>query len=217
VEKDKISKKTGRGKAKSVEIDPRKLSIPALVKIYPALQNTEKPLTQRQIKFIVCYVENGLNGPAAYAEAGYKPVTGKNRTKTIAKRVSQYLNKPGVQEALGGYIKARAARDQIINEKKLLDSLTRRAFYDTTIFYTSAGNFKPLNEIPREYHCVIDSISQKPGSKDDETTQLTYKLADKDKAMEKLLKYTNLGKNETVTNLIISKETEDKLQSILGN
>jgi len=168
----------------------KKLKYSEIVKITKYLDDIKPPLTKKQRLFCYYYVITcEYNQTQAAFLAGYKSRSDPENDMNIA-RVSGYdnLQKPAVKEAV-----ARISKNCIKNhsqiEKTLFDMLWKRANYDVNIFKNSDGTFKPLDDIPRDWRCVIDHSEIKYYGRNAEVEVLIHKLADRDKAIDKLDKY----------------------------
>lgn len=82
----------------------------------------DKPLTIKEIRFIVAYINNGGNGFLAAKEAGY---TGKSDA-AITQRASALLRKPNVNGEL-------AYRLKMIEDAKIADATEIKQFYTSVM------------------------------------------------------------------------------------
>lgn len=190
------------------KIDVRKFSVMKLKKYFPFFE--ELKLTPKQIKFIVAYAESDFKTREAFRAAGYKA---KNEN-TMDALISQTLRIVKVNEGLRKYIDARLGDTKKTLDQKLIDTLYRRAFYDSGIFFNEKGRVLPLDEIPAEWRCCIDGVERKFYGKDADTEVVVYKMADKEKSLNHLIKFMNIIKDDNNFHLHMSKETEDKLKDI---
>jgi len=192
------------------KIDVTKLSLNKLKAAFPFF--IDLPLTPRQIRFVVAYSETNFKSREAYKIAGYKST----RPEVIDVNVCNLLKKKHVNEALKKYIEARLGDTRKTLDQKLIDTIYKRAFYDATMFVNDDGSFKGFDQIPDEWKCVVDGIEEKYYGKDAQKCSTHLKLADKDKALQHLVKYTNIIKDDSNFNLNISKEAEEKLKDIFN-
>lgn len=171
----------------------------------------EMKLNPDQIEFLANYITNGFNGgKALIATKGYKA---KNMNVAYVD-ACLLLKKQNIKEALA-YWKANflnEIREKI--EPTLAMLFWRRATYDITIFQKSDGAFKSLEEIPPEWRCVIDATEIKYYGKDAQKKVVVSKLADRDKAMDKLDRYIQMTKESIDLNadvdIVISLEDGNK-------
>jgi hypothetical protein len=86
------------------------------------------------------------------------------------------------------------SREKIPLEKRILDYWVKRAFYDITEIISINGKMKLTDKKLREkgLEVCIDSINKKVDAQGREI--ITYKFADKDKAVEMLEKYIQMIK-----------------------
>lgn len=193
-----------------------KLSNAEIIKITPYLDDIQPKLTIRQRKYAYFCVMNDFDKREAIKRAGYNVKTGKNREQRFLIMACQNENKRNIQEAIARVCN-HAIKSKIIIEKKLFDLLWRRANYDIRTFQNSDGTFKELDEIPESWRCVIDGTEIKFYGKDAQRKVIISKLADRDKAIDKLDKYIQMtkekaeeGKNE------ITDETMKTLMEMLN-
>lgn len=183
-------------------------TVQEIKKLTPYLDDIEPKLTVKQRCFAYYFVMNGFNGADACRKSGYIVRKGKNENVQMTVQAVQNLHKLNIKESVKRIIN-NAIKDKKEMEKRLFDSLFNRAFYDIETFQNNDGTFKNLNEIPLEWHCCIDNSEIKYYGKDADTKVLVMKLADRDKAIDKLDKYIQMTKDtvlvDTITEIIIKK------------
>lgn len=173
----------------------------------------EFQLTNKQIIFLANYIENNFHArKALLLTKGYNP---KNNAVADV-MANRLLNNSKIKEAYNFWKKEFL--DEIKNklEPKLIDILYKRATYDISIFCNKNGTYKKYDEIPKEWRCCIDGTEKKYYGKDANVCVIINKLADRDKAMDKLDKYIQMTKekesdNNTLTNEVM-KSLMDKLE-----
>lgn len=191
-------------------IPDKPVSTVKLRKTFPFFK--ELKLNTRQIRFVFYYVELNFNSVEAYKRAGYHA---KNENSLRA-TVCEILKNPNMREGIRRYITDSLELCKDTLDKSLIDTFYRRAFYDIAMFYNENGTIKKLKDIPEDWRCVIDGKEDKYYGKEAEIKVETYKLADKEKSLDRLCKYIDLIKADAGITFNLSKETEDKLNNIFN-
>jgi hypothetical protein len=93
--------------------------------------------------------------------------------------------------------------------------LWKRATYDISIFKNPNGSLKKLDSIPKAWRCCIDDTEPRLFGKNAEVREVITKLADRDKAIDKLDKYVNLTGNKEDDSNKLSDETMKNLMDKL--
>jgi len=150
-------------------------------------------LKPKQIKFIIIYCNNNFNGRKAYLEAGYKS----NTEGAMDSTVSILLKNKKVLEGLRRFLDSILGSAKTELEKRLFDTFFHQAFYDPEMFYNLDGTVKASSwdEIPKEYHCCIESLEQRFYGKDADKKVTILKLIDRKWAQDKLDKYIQMTKD----------------------
>lgn len=149
------------------------------------------PLRPKQEKFVQGYAESG-NASEAAREAGYSP-------RTAHKMGSENLQKPVVQHALQ-IVRRTYAEEAGIRAVDVLRLVFGIAALDPIHLLDEDGNPLPLNQMPPEVRKAIQGVDIVPmsvrGEGDTMVTRYAYryKLADKNSALDKLMR--NLGMYE---------------------
>jgi hypothetical protein len=145
----------------------------------------DKGLTEKQLIFIREYCKNGFNATQAYLTAGFTDNI--DSAKADSCRMLTYANvkqsiKDYLDEVLGAY------KDTL--EYEIIQMYKLRAFYDVKDILDPKNNLvKPFNELGELTKC-IDGIDEKRSR--DGAVCYTYKLANRDNALEKLSQYMKL-------------------------
>lgn len=188
------------------------LSNAEIVKITSYLNDIEPKLTIKQRKFVYFYVMNGFIGAYACKNAGYKVRKGKDEANFYRVVACQNLNKLNLKEAIKRITKHQI-KDRSELEKELFDILWHRANYDIKTFQKNNGEFKELKDIPDEWSCCIDGTEIKYYGKECQQKVVVSKLADRDKAIDKLDKYIQFSKEVDFNKNTLTDET---MQSLLN-
>lgn len=174
-----------------------KLSNADIVKLTPYLEEIQPPLTPKQRKFCYYYVISDFNKVLGAKYAGYSCGTKKHGKVDQNTRfriiTNENINKPYLKQAIDMVIE-HEIKDKSHIKKKLFDLLWKRANYDIAIFQDDEGEMLPLKDIPKEWRCVIDGTERKHYGKDGLISVVVAKLADRDKAIDKLDKYIQMTK-----------------------
>jgi len=143
-------------------------------------------LTPKQEKFAVEYVKNGGNASAAY-KAAY-PASRKWKENAVNVAGSKMLARRKVSVRIEALRKAAEKRNEISIDR-VLKEITAIAFVDPSEIWDDEGNMKPISEIPESARRAIVGLEKKvvTGQSSEET--LKAKLADKNAALEKLMKH----------------------------
>ncbi len=172
--------------AKAKKKPIKKLSLAAAKSMIP-INLSDLNLKPRELKFIAAYCSNGFNQKNAYIAAGYEAKVDHTQ-RVIASRM---LSRADIQLAVRRFLKIIIEPYREKLEYMLMEVHYRRAFYDIATFYDSEGKLLDLDDIPEEWHIVIDGIDQKliSAQKDGEKKYSwlkTYKLADREQALKAL-------------------------------
>lgn len=170
----------------------------------------KQKLTPKQIKFIAIYLTNGHNGVRAVKEAGYNF----KNYNVCGVEANKLLKKPKINAAIKGVFDKWLDEKKTKLNKEIVDVLYKRAFYDITIFQTSLGKWKKLEDIPKEWRCCIDGVEEKYYGKDAAQRSVILKMANKDIALDKLDKFTGLTRDEDDGKIGLTKDTEELLKNI---
>lgn len=172
----------------------------------------EKKLSIKYIQFVAIYLTNGLDGKDAYLKSIARKGTKEESARVEAIRILQI---PTVQEAVRDAFNDWLGEKKSKLEKQIIDNLCARAFYDPEIFYTPDGKvkFSSWEQIPKEYHCCVESMEVKYYGKDADKDVVVLRLADKSKAMKELSQYIELYKPSEI-GLRLTDDTVGKLKTI---
>jgi len=161
--------------------------------------------------FVHYYCENGFNALQAYRSAYSAPGKEIPADQTAGTLGHLLLKNIQVQEGIHTYLESILAPSRTILEKQIFDTLWKRAFYDPSMFLDLDGEVRTIDDpetgiaraiefkdIPEEWRCVIDGIEKKYFGKDAVVYSIVLKLADRDKALDKLDKYIGMTKDTKV-------------------
>jgi hypothetical protein len=169
----------------------------------------------KELLFAIEYFTNGFNATEAYK----KTIARKGAKQSTCEVNACYtLKNTKVQQTVRKMVDAWIGEKKETFEKKIIDQLTKRSFYDPLMFVNIDGTmkFKSEDDIPKEWRCCIDSIERKYYGKDAEKYVIVLKLADRDKARTELAKYIELYKGSDSIQLNLGEETINKLDEIFG-
>ena len=141
-------------------------------------------LNPKQKLFCIEYLKD-FNATQAALRSGYSE-------KTAYSIGNENLKKPEIQTEISDQISQLLDQAKIPLEKQIFDYWMKRAFYDVTEIVDLNGKLKMTEKKLREkgLQVCIDSINKKVNERGKET--ITYKFADKDKAVEMLQKYIQM-------------------------
>lgn len=191
------------------KINPSEMSSSILKSMFPFFLDLK--LVPRQIKFVIYYVEEDWDASSAHIKAGY---TAKSKGVRQA-AICQLLARPDIKEAISKYTNARLESVKGTLDQKLVHTLYWRSFYDIKDFYNIDGRAKSLDAIPEHLRICIDGIEVKYYGKDSKIKEVYFRLADKDRNLEKLSKFSGINStNERDFRVFLSEETEERLEKI---
>ncbi len=167
--------------------EKNKISLTVAKKVIPEWEKLK--LKPKEIKFLTIYINNGFNGTEAYLNSIARSGTSKEAAKTEG---GYTLRKPHISKAFKLWKEMYIEVSKEMLEPAIVEQLKRRAFYDIAIFQDDDGEMRPLSEIPEEWRCCVDGTERKYYGKDADVCVVVSKLADRDKAMEKLSKYIGM-------------------------
>ncbi|MGE5581462.1 MAG: hypothetical protein ACM3X9_02890 [Bacillota bacterium] len=99
-------------------------------------------------------------------------------------------------------------------QNKLYKKLWRRAHYKIDTFYNPDGTAKPLDEIPSQWRCVIDSVKTRQ-TKTGQT--IVYRLANRTEAMKALNSLLKNGEDNETAPDPLSKDAKNRLNGIFNS
>jgi hypothetical protein len=185
-----------------------------LKKITPYLDDIEPKLTKKQRKFAYFYVMNNFNGTEACMNSGYRYKKNGDANAFYRVVAVENLNKLNIKDAVQKIIQ-HAIKDKKEIEKELFTLMWHRANYDIKTFQNEDGTFKLLSEIPDEWRCCIDGVERKYYGKNADVCVVVSKLADRDKAIDKLDKYIKMTNDIQEEKNELTNETMKELLEML--
>lgn len=173
----------------------------------------KRGLTLKQCLFIAEYLTNGFIATTAYMKA-YK-VSTYNVAGVEANRLIKNVK---IRRIIQEYFNDYLGEKKLKLEKEIITVLYTRAFYDPSMFIQPDGQarYKTWTSIPKKYRVCIEGIETKVyGTGQNQVTKTFIKLADREKAMEKLGKYITLFAPDAMTlDLKMTEETANKLANV---
>jgi phage terminase small subunit len=154
------------------------------------LQELYTKLTKQQLEFVHNFIAQDFkNATQAYCKA--YPDSSEESARRCA---SSLMSKPDIKRCIVLELESIMAESKIPLEKKLFETYIARAFYDISDILDDDGHLiKPMAELKRlGLSTCIDGIDIKPDK--DGGEHVTYKLADKTEAQDKLQKYIQMIK-----------------------
>ena len=145
----------------------------------------KKKLTLKQEKFCQEYVKNGGNASAAY-RASYD--TKRLKQESVNRLAYELMQNIKITSRIESLQKAAQKRTEITIDR-VLKEIAAIAFVDASDIWDDDGNMKPISQIPESARRAIVGLEKKVvvGQSVEET--LKAKLADKNAALEKLMKH----------------------------
>lgn len=145
----------------------------------------KKKLTLKQEKFCHEYVKNGGNASDAYRSA-YD--TKNMKSATVNRKAAELMSDGKITARIEELQKAAQKRTEITIDR-VLKEIAAIAFVDAYEIWDDEGNMKPISQIPESARRAIVGLEKKVvvGQSVEET--LKAKLADKNAALEKLMKH----------------------------
>lgn len=172
-------------------------------------------LTQDEIKFVASYCLNGFKKEKAILSTNYKSLT---TTKKRLIKAETLLKKEKINDAIKLYIVYILEPYKEKYNFQLLQTYSRRAFYDVTIFYDDEGYPYPIKYIKEnfpEWVCVIDNYKRLPSQSIADEKRYEYTFANRDQALRQLNIILN-GDEEESGKSGLSKESRDILEGIFS-
>jgi hypothetical protein len=182
--------------------------------LYKELKST-KGLNIKDILFLAEYVSNGFNAIDAWLNSHGRKNGSRNHAGGMGRAL---LKTDGMREALRIFLEIWLAERKGKLETKIIDVLMARAFYDIADFINADGSpkFESLEDVPEAKRCVIDGIETRSYGKDADKQHTVLKLADREKAIEKLSAYIKLYRDPTGVVLELTEDTVRNLKRVFG-
>jgi hypothetical protein len=143
--------------------------------------------------FVSFYIADAhWDATKAYLMAGFEDAGTLNKTKVRANRL---LRKDRIQKAINNYVNTVVEVNKGRAKVNIIELQRNRAFYDPAEFLNADGSlkYKNLSEIPEDIRSVIDGIETRYFGKDANVKTTTVKLADRDKALQQLVKILRIN------------------------
>lgn len=199
-------------KQQITDLAKKPISLPQARRIIPNWRHLK--LEAKYLKFAAEWLMNGHNATEAYVRHVARPGTKRDCACVDASRA---LARAEVQQAIKAVLEESIGKMKADLEDKILNTLWRRAFYDPAQFLTTDGEpkFNHLEDVPEEWRCCIESIESQYFGKDADQKVIKVKLADRDKAMDRLAKYIDLFRERDAKKIDLGKESLDALTSMV--
>lgn len=144
-------------------------------------------------RFAEHYITTGDGvGAVVAAELGEEANVQSNRQK-----LRWLLSNPYVRKVLTDHYRAVIAKTGATVER-VWEEITYQAFLDPAVFYDADGNVRPMHEIPEAARRALTGMKVKTGTigEDGEFTERELKYANKDAALDKLMRLHRMVDND---------------------
>jgi phage terminase small subunit len=158
-----------------------------------ATKSTKPTLNARQEQFVAEYLID-LNATQAAIRAGYSP-------KTASEQSFDLLRKPQIAQAIAEK-RQEAQKSTNITVERVLKEVAGLAFFDVRKLVNADGSPKRITDLDDETARAIQGIelqTVKDGENDFALVR-KYKVADKNAALEKLMKHLGLFEKDNSQN-----------------
>lgn len=152
----------------------------------------EELLSQEKL-FVSFYIADAHWDPLkAYLMAKYEPSTTQSMTRV---RANNLLKQEKIQTAINNYVNTVVEVNKGRAKVNIIELQRSRAFYDPSKLLNADGSlkYKTLDEVPKALRPVIDSIETRWFGKDANVKTTNVKLANRDKALEQLVKILRIN------------------------
>lgn len=175
--------------------DPDRMTV-SLAKKIIGIDLSDLNLNARELKYVAAYCSNGFKSSEAARQAGYSS----NRKEFSGAYASEMNRRPKIAEAVKRFVDSVLGPYKLKLEYEVLDVYYKRAFYTVDKFYATnaAGdtNLIPLEQIPDEWKCCIDGVETRSTGGMNPILWNEYKLANRDTALQTLLKMVQLTSDD---------------------
>jgi hypothetical protein len=141
-------------------------------------------ITDSDLLFVAEYCANGMNGAQAYRKTHPR-----SSIAAAAVSASEFLRKPNIRAAVREWVSDALDVRKDILAKEIIDVLLKRAFFDPLDYVDTQGVMKDFDAV--QARGVIDGIVRRETR---DSTWVELRFADRDKALEMLIKYIELIK-----------------------
>lgn len=144
-------------------------------------------------RFAEHYITTGDGvGAVVAAELGEESKVQSNRQK-----LRWLLNNAYVRKVLTDHYRAVIAKTRATVER-VWEEISYQAFLDPAVFYDENGDVLPMNEIPESARRALTGMKVKTGTigEDGEFTERELKYANKDAALEKMMRLHRMVDND---------------------
>lgn len=156
----------------------------------PNYADDPKPSTKKKLIEFADLYRGGPDEIRGNATLCYQKVSPRASLNTARKKGNEYLNHRIVQEHLAERTDKIAA-DADITQDRVLKEIARIGLFDPRKLFDNTGRPLPVTELDDDVAAAIAGIKvrQIAGDEDDVGAVIEYKLANKNDALEKLMKY----------------------------
>jgi len=156
-----------------------------------ALSPNPREATKAKMREFADLYRGGPDGVRGNSAQCYKAVHPKASTKVCESMGSHYLNHPYTQEYLREKTDA-VAESADITQERVLKEVARIGLFDARKLFDNRGNPLPIQHLDDDTAAAIAGIKVREVPMGDDgqlATILEYKIADKNSALDKLMKY----------------------------
>jgi hypothetical protein len=178
-----------------------------------------KELTIKEIRFCAEYLTNGFNATRAYLVVYYD----NDETKYAAANANchRLIVRDSIKDVIAKLNNEWLGGQKAILENKIINRLTKKAFYDPSIFIKKNGlpAFENFEDIPEDLrHCIAGIKTNISGGIGKRSVKQEIKLVDQYKALDMLAKYLELFHPDINVNNYVSipEDKASKLAEIFG-
>lgn len=170
---------------------------------------SEFKLSTNQAKFVLEYINNGLNAMAAYSSSTNQ----KLNYNALRKKSQEYVTNEKIYGVLQKVLKNSINRQLTFSPSLLMTNIQMWLHFDIHNYYTSTGDAIPLDEIDQEARLLISGIEYTVNGRTGERYVL-YKLPDKYKVLQELASIVKFLQSIQSSNKDEDVEAERKKKEI---
>jgi len=176
-------------------------------------------LSIKQKEFIVTYMNPPYLGNRMHRYTVYGKVYNPSSDNACKANCTALMNKSKMKEAMVAYQVHSLKNHKTEVTTETIENLRKRANYPIEVFYNDDGTCKNLSSIPTEWHICIDNIKidKKSNAGKGVIETKEYKLCDRDKAREALVKMLGVFKDMEKIEVSVPTGGKDAIDSAEGN
>lgn len=167
--------------------------------------------TQAKLKRFADLYRGGPDDVRGNASACYKEINPGASKKVCEREGHFYLQHPITQEHIRRETD-KIARNADVTQERVIKEIARIGLFDPRKLFDNVGNPLPITELDDDVAAAIAGIKvrQIAGDEDEVGTIIEYKIADKNSALEKLMRFLgayekdNKQKNESLADALMA-------------